>query len=288
MDLEPVQPEADFPEDSIRVLDTGYIKFVDVMGKDEDIAAAARISYGKGTTKAKNDDGLIEYLYSHAHTSPFEMVEMKFQMRLPIFVMRQLVRHRTANLNEYSGRYSEMPDRWYVPSIDQIRRQHATNKQASGEPLTQAEALIARNIINSTSERAFDQYHHLLSMGVSRETARIVLPLNTYTEIVWKMDMNNLLKFLILRDDPHSQWEIQQYAQIISSFVMEYFPATYSAYMKRKQAITLTQDELMALVTGDYSRLRKSQKERVQNLQRDLQQKITAEMAKENQAIQDD
>lgn len=279
MNLEPVQEGVQFPQDCIRVLNHGYLLYVDHMGTDEDIAAAARLSYGKGTKQAKNDDGLINYLYSHAHTSPFEMVEMKFQMRLPIFVMRQLVRHRTANLNEYSGRYSEMPDLWYVPKVTQICGQHLVNKQGSGEPLPEDQARMVQSMIDKSCRDAFSMYHALLDLKVSREQARGVLPLNTYTEIVWKMDMNNLLKFLILRDDSHAQWEIREYAKIIAEFVKDYFPATYSAYMKRKQAVTLSQEQLKALFTGNWSKLSKSETEMVKQLQLKLQQEITADMA---------
>lgn len=265
------------PEGAVEVLDHGYVALMDTMGTDDDIVEAARLSYGRGTKKVSNNEGLIRYLYSNHHTSPFEMVEMKFQMRLPIFVMRQWVRHRTANLNEYSGRYSVMPRLWYLPTIDDIKGQHAVNKQASGQQLGFVDAVYAQNIIDLQSERAFDDYEKLLELGVSREMARIVLPLNTYTEIVWKMDLNNMLKFLWLRDDHHAQPEIQAYARVIADFVQEKFPITHAAYVESRQAVTLTRAELLALITGDRSKLSKSQTAKSEDLQRQVQQWLVAD-----------
>lgn len=266
------------PADSISVLDHGYVALIDVMGTDDDIAEAARLSYGRGTKKVNKNEGLIRYLYSHQHTSPFEMVEMKFQMRLPIFVMRQWVRHRTANLNEYSGRYSIMPRLFYIPRPWQIKGQHKVNKQASGYSLEEDIAYLANELILKASNQAFDTYDHLLKLGVSREMARIVLPLNTYTEIVWKMDLNNMLKFLWLRDDEHAQPEIQAYAKVIASFVEEKFPMTYKAYMESRQSFTLTKEELIALMTGDRSKLSKSQTARSEDLQRQIQQWLMSDL----------
>lgn len=272
--------DLEIPDGALKLLDHGYVLPLESYGTDADIAAAARLSYGRGTTKVNKDAGLINYLYKNAHTSPFEMCEMKFQMRLPIFVMRQLVRHRTANLNEYSGRYSVMPELWYIPKIEQICSQHATNKQGSGEPLTQSAAIEIQNMMNIASENAFITYQALLDRGLARETAREILPLNTYTEVVWKMDLNNLLKFLILRDDPHAQWEIRQYAKIISECMAVDFPLTYAAYEQKKTSITFTQKEIWALFSGNYDGLSKSEIARLQEIQRDLQQKMTAHLAK--------
>lgn len=266
------------PENSVAVLDHGYVSLVDTFGTDDDIAEAARLSYGRGTKKVNKNEGLIRYLYSHHHTSPFEMVEMKFQMRLPIFVMRQWVRHRTANLNEYSGRYSIMPRLWYVPDEADIKGQHSTNKQASDGTLGGDLPAIARQLIDETSEEAFNRYEQLLAMGVSREMARIILPLNMYTEIVWKMDLNNMLKFLWLRDDSHAQPEIQAYARVIADFVAEKFPMTYAAYLQSRESVTLTRDELLALITGDRSKLSRSQAAKSEDLQRHIQQWITADL----------
>ncbi len=239
------------PEGAINILDHGYIKLVDVNGSDADIAHAARMSYGRGTKQVSNEEGLIRYLYRNAHTSPFEMVGIKVQMRLPIFVMRQLVRQRTFRLNEYSGRYSIMPRLFYCPALAQICGQHQTNKQGSGDPLSRPRAKKARDIFFDTCNAAFDNYEDLLDLGVAREEARIVLPLSTYTETVVQMDLNNLLKFLWLRDDEHAQWEIRQYAQVISQFVKDNFPATYAAYERKRSSVTLTQKQLEVLFSGN-------------------------------------
>lgn len=268
------------PDGAVQVLDNGYVALVDVMGTDDDIAEAARLSYGRGTKKARDNSGLIRYLYSHAHTSPFEMVEMKFQMRLPIFVMRQWVRHRTANLNEYSGRYSVMPRLFYVPEPHQIMGQSQVNKQGSEGNLPQIEAAAMCEQIRMMSDSCFNLYEDFLERGMSREMARIVLPLNTYTEIMWKMDLNNMLKFLWLRDDSHAQPEIQAFAKVIAQMVEDNFPKTYAAYKESRQSITLNKRELLAIITGDRSVLSKSETAKSEQLQRELQEWIQAEMLK--------
>jgi len=250
------------------------------MGTDDDIAEAARLSYGRGTKKARDNSGLIRYLYSHAHTSPFEMVEMKFQMRLPIFVMRQWVRHRTANLNEYSGRYSVMPRMWYTPEPEQIMGQDTVNKQGSSGGLQPIVQETVQRMIWEQANQCFNTYEEMLAMGVSREMARIVLPLNTYTEIMWKMDLNNMLKFLWLRDDSHAQPEIQAFAKVIAQMVEDNFPKTYAAYKESRESITLSKRELLAIITGDRSALSKSETVKSESLQRDLQEWIRAEMVK--------
>jgi thymidylate synthase (FAD) len=259
------------PEGAVNVLDHGYVSLMDVFGTDDDIAEAARLSYGRGTKKVNKNAGLINYLYSHAHTSPFEMVEMKFQMRLPIFVMRQWVRHRTANLNEYSGRYSIMPRLWYTPNPEDIKLQDLVNKQGSSEALEREIQEAVAQQIWETSNFAFNQYEDMIhNSKVSREMARIVLPLNTYTEIVWKMDLNNMLKFLWLRDDSHAQPEIQAFARVIAEMVKDKFPLTYAAYQQSRQLITFTRDELLALMTGDRSKLSKSQTAKSMNVQEQI------------------
>ncbi|AWY09380.1 thymidylate synthase [Ruegeria phage vB_RpoP-V13] len=268
------------PDNAVQVLDHGYVALVDVMGTDDDIAEAARLSYGRGTKKARDNSGLIRYLYSHAHTSPFEMVEMKFQMRLPIFVMRQWVRHRTANLNEYSGRYSVMPRMWYTPEPEQIMGQDTVNKQGSSGGLQPIVQETVQRMIWEQANQCFNTYEEMLAMGVSREMARIVLPLNTYTEIMWKMDLNNMLKFLWLRDDSHAQPEIQAFAKVIAQMVEDNFPKTYAAYKESRESITLSKRELLAIITGDRSALSKSETVKSESLQRDLQEWIRAEMVK--------
>jgi thymidylate synthase (FAD) len=184
--------------------------------------------------------------------------------------MRQLVRQRTANLNEYSGRYSEMIRLFYTPELAQIMCQGLVNKQMSGEPLPEDEARHAQAIILNSSNRSFDDYEKLLTQDVSRETSRIVLPLNTYTEVVWKLDVSNLMKFLYLRDDDHAQWEIRQYAILIGEAVQHYFPAVYESYLKVRDSVTLSRAQVRAMITGDYFHLSKSETEQVRKLREEL------------------
>lgn len=238
------------PEGAVKVLDHGFINYVEHMGNDHAIAESARMSYGRGTKKVNNDAGLIRYLLLNRHTSPFEMAELKVHMRLPIFVMRQWVRHRTANLNEYSGRYSEMPRLFYIPEVEQIRSQHAVNKQGSGEMLSFDQAKMIQSTMRAVSNEAFDKYELMLGAGLSRETARIILPLNTYTEVVWKIDLNNLIHFLSLRDDDHAQWEIRVYAQELAKLFKAFYPETYKVYEEMRQMVHLTREELLAIVTN--------------------------------------
>lgn len=249
----------DKPVNAIQVLDHGFFEVKEVMGTDSAIAESARMSYGRGTKKVNNDGGLINYLVHNYHTSPLEMGEIRFHMRLPIFVMRQLVRHRTANLNEYSGRYSEMVRLFYTPELSKIMCQGTVNKQMSGEPLPAESAIIAQNVIEDSSNRSFDDYETLLNQDVSRETARIVLPLNTYTECVWKLDVSNLIKFLYLRDDDHAQWEIRVYAIKIAEAVEHFFPLVYAAYMRERNSTSLTQDQIIAIIDRNLSGLAKGE-----------------------------
>lgn len=239
------------PEGATPVLDHGFINLLDHMGSDHDIAEAARMSYGRGTKKVSDDPKLLRYLLLNQHTSPFEMAEIKIHMRLPIFVMRQWVRHRTANLNEYSGRYSEMPRLFYIPDAAHICGQHDVNRQGSGDPLPLETAALIQNTMRAVSNKAFDDYEMMLAGGVSRETARIILPLNTYTEIVWKTDLNNLIKFLWLRDDSHAQWEIQVYAMELDKIFAKLFPETYKVYREMRDQVTLTKAELLAICTNN-------------------------------------
>jgi thymidylate synthase (FAD) len=242
----------DKPVNAIQVLDHGFFEVKEVMGSDNSIAESARMSYGRGTKKVNNDPGLINYLVRNHHTSPLEMGEIKFHMRLPIFVMRQLVRHRTANLNEYSGRYSEMVRLFYTPELSKIMCQSdGPNKQMSGEPLQQSDAEAAQRMIYSSANESFDDYEWLLAKNVSRETARIVLPLNTYTEVVWKLDVSNLIKFLYLRDDDHAQYEIRVYARFIAEAVEHFFPAVYAAYLRERESVKLTPLMIECLIRGE-------------------------------------
>ena len=242
----------DKPENAVTVLDHGFFEVKEVMCSDKEIAESARMSYGRGTKKVNNDAGLINYLVRNHHTSPLEMGEIRFHMRLPIFVMRQLVRHRTANLNEYSGRYSEMVRLFYTPELSRIMCQGLVNKQMSGEPLEDIAAKLAQDSIIQISNTCFDVYEQLLAGDVSRETARIVLPLNTYTECVWKMDVSNLIKFLYLRDDDHAQWEIRVYARLIGEAVEHFFPLVYAAYMRERESTKLTPLQIESLIRGEH------------------------------------
>jgi len=256
----------DMPAGAVQVLDHGFFKVLEVMGSDETICESARMSYGRGTKKARDDAKLINYLVRNYHTSPLEMAEIRMHIRMPIFVMRQWVRHRTANLNEYSGRYSEMVRLWYVPENEQICYQDKVNKQGSAEPLNAEKANIASQAIWEAANQSFNAYEGMLADGVSRETARIILPLNTYTEVVWKLDISNLLKFLRLRDDSHAQWEIRQYASLVSDAVREYFPLVFAAYAETREAYSLTEDEVYALITCNYDDLSASQAKRIAQL----------------------
>jgi thymidylate synthase (FAD) len=256
----------DKPANAVTVLDHGFFEVKEVMGSDSVIAESARMSYGRGTKKVNDNKGLLNYLIKNHHTSPIEMGEIRFHMRLPIFVMRQLVRHRTANLNEYSGRYSKMVKLFYVPNKDKICFQDSVNKQASGKPLPDSDAKIAQDIILKASNDAFDSYQKLLDVNVSRETARIVLPLNTYTECVWKLDTSNLIKFLYLRDDEHAQWEIRVYAKKIAEAVEHFFPLVYEAYMRERSSVKLTVDQINAIINNDFNKLSKSETDQVKKL----------------------
>jgi thymidylate synthase (FAD) len=254
------------PEGAIKVLDHGFFIVREIMGSDKAIADSARMSYGRGTKKMNHDTGLINYLVQNHHTSPLEMGEVRVHMRLPIFVMRQLVRHRTANLNEYSGRYSEMVRLFYVPEAEQVCSQDFVNKQGSAEMLPLDKNIIVREHILAQAESAFDTYEFLLEQGVSRETARIILPLNTYTECVWKMDVSNLIKFLMLRDDSHAQYEIRVYAKLLAETLAHFFPAVNAAYEREKSRISLNVDQIEAILNRDTSNLAKGEAKVIQDI----------------------
>ncbi len=229
----------------------GYVKLLDIMGSDQDIVDAARISYDRqGDSK---DRALIRYLLRHKHTSPFEMAEMKFELRMPIFVARQWVRHRTASMNEVSARYTELPDDMFVP--EKVWLQSTDNKQG------RAESIDDENIIGSiemANTKAYEWYGHLLSEGVSRELARGVLPLNIYTKFVWKMDLHNLMHFLNLRLDPHAQEEIRDYATVIEKMVEEHFPLAHEAfvdYVRDAYTLSTMEVEFVRHVIKEYRKL---------------------------------
>lgn len=215
----------------IPCLDKGFVRLIDFMGDDDAIVQAARVSYGAGTKRVSEDRGLIRYLLRHLHTTPFEMVEFKFHIKLPIFVARQWIRHRTANVNEYSGRYSEMKDEFYVPSLEQIRPQSTTNKQGRSEhtlPPDVAERIATR--MEETQRGLYDEYQSLLGEDLARELARINLPVSNYTEWYWKIDLHNLFHFLRLRIDPHAQYEIRVYGEAMAELVKQVVPIAWEAF----------------------------------------------------------
>lgn len=217
----------------IQVLDHGFVRVVDYMGNDAAIVQAARVSYGEGTKTLRDDEGLIRYLLRHRHTTPFEMCEIKFHIKLPIFIARQWIRHRTANVNEYSGRYSVMDNDFYLPKPEHLAVQSAINHQGRGEMLRGEAAEQAISIIKSDSEAAYAHYEQLMEgdTGLAREIARMILPVNYYTQWYWKIDLHNLLHFLALRADSHAQYEIREYANAMLELVRAWVPVTYQAFM---------------------------------------------------------
>ncbi|MDG2006862.1 MAG: FAD-dependent thymidylate synthase [Alphaproteobacteria bacterium] len=248
----------------IKVLDHGFIRVIDYMGTDQSIVQAARVSYGEGTKKLREDRGLIRYLLSHWHTTPFEMCEIKFHVKLPIFVARQWIRHRTANVNEYSARYSVLDREFYVPEINQLGSQSTTNKQGRSESLNKNFAKQAQKLIKDNSNQLYDDYQNLLNgnllnkdeyeegEGLARELARTTLPLNYYTQWYWKVDLHNLMHFLKLRADSHAQYEIQIYAEKMIDVLKKWVPLTYEAfedyrnnsYQLSKEAVKILKDIL--------------------------------------------
>lgn len=236
-----------YPTDCIEVLNHGFVKLVDVMGDDSSIIQAARVSYGKGTKKLSEDRGLIRYLMRHMHTTPFEMVEFKFHCRLPIFVARQWIRHRTANVNEYSGRYSEMPDLFYVPKENVVTKQSSVNKQGGNTELVTYPKSCSVKFSNE-HKKMYESYKQYLDTGMRRELARINLPLAQYTEWYWKIDAKNLLHFLSLRLDSHAQYEIQVYGKAMLEMIRPYIPLTIEAWEDYDvNAIKLTRLEVEVL-----------------------------------------
>lgn len=218
-------------ENTIKCLDQGFVRLVDVMGDDSSIVQAARVSYGKGTRNKRRDQGLINYLMKHQHNSPFEMVEFKFHCKTPIFVARQWIRHRTANVNEISGRYSIMEDTVWEPLKEDLRQQSKINRQGSiDESVPEPANAEMLAIFKTDQETLFKHYHEYIERGVAREIARTNLPLSTYTEWYWKMDLHNLLHFLELRMEQHAQKEIQVYANTIAEFVKRHCPMTWNAF----------------------------------------------------------
>lgn len=214
----------------VKVLDHGFVGLLDIMGDDSAIDQAARCSYGQGTRSVSDMRGLIRYLVRNHHTSPLEMVELKFHLKMPIFVMRQHVRHRTASLNEYSGRYSEMTDEMYMPEAWRFQGQHKDNKQASGETLPEKTALACSEDMSEVFDEAYASYMRGLDNGLARELARIQLPLANYTELYWKIDLKNFLHYVFLRDDGHAQYEIRVFAEAMYNMVKPKLPIVCEAF----------------------------------------------------------
>jgi thymidylate synthase (FAD) len=231
------------------VLDHGFVRVIDYMGDDAAIVQAARVSYGRGTKRVSEDAGLIRYLMRHRHSTPFEMCEIKYHVKLPIFVARQWIRHRTANVNEYSARYSVMDREFYIPAPEHLAAQSEANRQGRGAVLEGDEATAVLDLLRDDAGRAYDHYAWMLNeddadparQGLARELARMNLTLNTYTQWYWKADLHNLLGFLQLRADSHAQYEIRAYADAMLATVAAWVPATYAAFCDyRMGAATLS------------------------------------------------
>ena len=229
--------------EAMPALDHGFVRVIDYMGDDTSIVQSARVSYGKGTKKVSTDSGLIKYLMRHWHTTPFEMCEIKYHVKLPIFIARQWIRHRTANVNEYSARYSILDKEFYLPSSENLAAQSASNRQGRGDVIEGEQAKEVLKLLKKDAERTYDNYEMMLNQrfdgstidenkkGLARELARMNLTLNTYTQWYWKTDLLNLMNFLRLRADNHAQYEIRVYADIMLDTVKKWVPITYDAFM---------------------------------------------------------
>ncbi|HZH28165.1 MAG TPA: FAD-dependent thymidylate synthase [Azospirillaceae bacterium] len=238
---------------AIPVLDHGFVRVVDYMGDDGAVVQAARVSYGRGTKKVSEDAGLIKYLMRHWHSTPFEMCEIKYHVKLPIFVARQWIRHRTANVNEYSARYSILDREFYIPTPEHLAAQSSVNRQGRGDVLTGDEAARVLDLLREDAGRTYDHYEEMLNVredgslidpdrrGLARELARMNLTLNTYTQWYWKTDLHNLMHFLRLRADPHAQYEIRAYAEVMIDTLARWVPLTFEAFKEyRLGAVSLS------------------------------------------------
>ncbi len=229
--------------EAIPILDHGFIRVVDYMGNDTSIVQAARVSYGKGTKKVSTDSGLIKYLMRHWHSTPFEMCEIKYHVKLPIFIARQWIRHRTANVNEYSARYSILDKEFYLPKTENLAAQSQSNRQGRGDVLQGEQAKKVLDLLKNDAEQTYNNYEMMLNerydgsvineneVGLARELARMNLTLNTYTQWYWKTDLLNLMNFLRLRADHHAQYEIRTYAEAMLDTLKKWVPITYEAFM---------------------------------------------------------
>ena len=244
----------------IPLLDHGFVRVIDYMGDDDAVVQAARVSYGRGTKKVSEDRGLINYLMRHWHTTPFEMCEIKLHVKLPIFVARQWIRHRTASINEVSARYSVLDREFYLPDATQLKAQSASNRQGRGDSLASEEAARVLELLRSDGERSFASYAWMLNEdddgarvdaerdGLARELARINLTLATYTQWYWKTNLHNLMNFLRLRADPHAQYEIRVYAEAMVDIMARWAPLSHEAFLEhRVGAVTLSRTALAAV-----------------------------------------
>ena len=236
--------------EALPVLDHGFVRVVDYMGDDSSVVQSARVSYGKGTKKVSTDSGLIKYLMRHRHSTPFEMCEIKYHVKLPIFVARQWIRHRTANVNEYSARYSILDKEFYIPEKEHLAAQSKDNRQGRGDLINGKQADEVLKILKEDAQKNYDDYEKMLNekydgsvidenkQGLARELARMNLTLNAYTQWYWKTDLLNLLNFLALRADSHAQYEIRAYADVMIDSLKKWVPITYEAFMDYRVGVT--------------------------------------------------
>ena len=245
---------------SFSVLDHGFVRVIDYMGDDSSVVQAARVSYGKGTKKLNQDKSLINYLISHRHSTPFEMNEIKFHIKLPIFVARQWIRHRTANVNEYSARYSILDKEFYLPKNQDLKPQSKVNNQGRSGELSSNEINYYSEVLRENSKKGFENYSKLLNedengnvldntkSGLARELSRMTLPLNAYTQWYWKIDLHNLMHFLSLRFDAHAQYEIRVYAEVMMKILKKWVPLSYDAFISnRLEALTISSQGIQYL-----------------------------------------
>lgn len=238
------------------VLDHGFVRVIDYMGDDSAVVQAARVSYGKGTKKISEDQGLINYLMRHRHSTPFEMCEIKFHIKLPMFVARQWIRHRTANVNEYSARYSILDKEFYIPAPEHLAAQSSNNRQGRGEVLTGDYAQKILQLLKDDATRSYDHYEYMLNLddqdpersGLARELARMNLPVNFYTQWYWKIDLHNLMHFLSLRADAHAQYEIRVYADIMLDILKLWLPLTHQAFTDYRMGGTSLSAKAMQVI----------------------------------------
>jgi thymidylate synthase (FAD) len=246
--------------EALPVLDHGFVRVIDYMGDDAAVVQAARVSYGRGTRRVSEDSGLIRYLMRHRHSTPFEMCEIKYHVKLPIFVARQWIRHRTANVNEYSARYSILDREFYLPGPEHLAAQSVANRQGRGDVLTGDEAAHVLDMLREDATRCYDHYAEMLNedaagealdpsrQGLARELARMNLTLNTYTQWYWKIDLYNLFHFLSLRADAHAQYEIRVYAEAMLRTVEAWVPLAYQAFRDYRLGAATLSAQMLAVV----------------------------------------